>query len=131
MKNTIGTLVRSLSVRVIVMNARGCGNSDLITPQAYCGAYTGDVDAVVHHVRRRYPKSPLVGVGFSLGANILSKYVGEQANDCLLQAAIAVSNPWDLLNSSRSIDGSFFNRTFYSTALARNMCTLFKGAPHV
>lgn len=49
----------------------------LQTPQAYCGAYTDDLRQVVEAIHRRYPSSPLFAAGYSLGSNILVKYLGE------------------------------------------------------
>ena len=48
------------------------------TAQSYCGAYTEDLRYVIDHVKKSVsPKSPLFAVGYSLGANILVKYIGE------------------------------------------------------
>ena len=59
--------------RVVAFNARGCGESDILTPQLYSGAYTDDLRHTVRHVQQRIPSAPLVAVGFSLGANLLVK----------------------------------------------------------
>jgi predicted alpha/beta-fold hydrolase len=76
--------------RCVVMNARGCNGTQLVTPQLFCANYTDDVRQVVWHLQRRLPNAPLCAMGFSLGANILVKYLGEEAADCPLAAAIAV-----------------------------------------
>lgn len=46
----------------------------------------------------RYPEAPLFAVGFSLGANLLVKYLGEEGRlgERPLTGAIAISNPWNL-----------------------------------
>lgn len=56
------------------MNCRGCANSEIKTPQMYSGGYTDDLRVVLAHIQKRLaPNTPLVGIGFSLGSNILVK----------------------------------------------------------
>jgi predicted alpha/beta-fold hydrolase len=47
------------------------------TPQAFCAAYTDDVRQAMVFVAKRYPNSILLAAGYSLGSNILTKYIGE------------------------------------------------------
>ncbi len=48
------------------------------TPKGYCGAYTDDVREAVRHINeKRTPGTPFVAIGYSLGANIMVKYLGE------------------------------------------------------
>lgn len=37
----------------------------------------GDISEVVEHVGKRYPRANLYAAGWSLGANILVRYVGQ------------------------------------------------------
>lgn len=56
------------------MNFRGCADSDIITPQMYNGGYTDDLRTCLTHIQKRLaPNTPLVGIGFSLGSNVLVK----------------------------------------------------------
>lgn len=57
----------------VVCNFRGCAQTELTSMQLYCGAYTGDLRFAIDYIRRKSPKAPLFGVGFSLGANIITK----------------------------------------------------------
>ncbi|RRT38546.1 hypothetical protein B296_00046744 [Ensete ventricosum] len=45
--------------------------------QFYSASFTEDLCQVVSHVSTRYPKSKIYAVGWSLGANILVRYLGE------------------------------------------------------
>ena len=112
--------------RCVVLNSRGCGNSTLSSAQAYCGAYTDDIRQSIAHIARRLPQSPLIGVGYSLGANILTKFVGEEKDECLLSAAVSLGNPFDLLWSSRMLDHQWITRLVYSPVLAQNMIKLVR-----
>ena len=56
-----------------------CGerlNPDVPRIHTYGG--TGDLTAMVDYLRQQYPDMKYIGVGFSLGANILLKYLGER-----------------------------------------------------
>lgn len=45
--------------------------------QFYSASFLGDMCEVVAHVGNRYPKANLYAVGWSLGANILVRYLGQ------------------------------------------------------
>jgi len=61
------------------MNFRGCGGTPLTTPRGYTGAYTGDLRGVVQSISARLAEDvPLFLVGNSLGANLVTKYLGEE-----------------------------------------------------
>lgn len=79
------------------MNHRGCGGTRLTSGWSYSGAFTGDVRLAVSHIRHRYPEAPIYAVGYSLGANLLVKYLGEEGKRGYrpLAGAVAVSNPWN------------------------------------
>ncbi|RHY23207.1 hypothetical protein DYB32_009277 [Aphanomyces invadans] len=88
-----------------------------------CPAYTHDVREVVafvctHHIAKGVP---LMGIGFSLGANILLKYVGEEGAACLLTAAVSVANPYDFVVTNLHITHSWFHRWVYNAAMTRSL----------
>lgn len=84
----------------VVLNPRGCANSPVTTPRVFSGADSDDVRLVVEHIVRQRPGSTLMGVGWGWGANMLTKYLGEEAGSTPLMAAVALSNPFDLHQSS-------------------------------
>ena len=43
-------------------------------------------------------------LGFSLGANILVKYLGEEAEKTPFSAAISLSNPYDLVKADKRMN---------------------------
>lgn len=45
--------------------------------QFYSASFFGDMHEVVAHVSKRYPKANLYAVGWSLGANVLVRYLGQ------------------------------------------------------
>jgi predicted alpha/beta-fold hydrolase len=126
-KNQIFWLISRLSVRCVVINQRGCGGQNLSSPQAYCGAYTEDTAQAIAHISQRLPHSRLFALGFSLGANLLTKYCGEMGDNSKLTAAVALGNPFDFLLCSKMLEYTWFRRNFYSKGLCANMIKLFSG----
>jgi len=106
----IMTVAASLSkqgFRVACFNPRGRGGNELKSPFLYCAGYTEDLRRVVKHVYEKYPKaSAHIGIGFSLGSNYLAKFVGEEAENCLLSAAVCAGCPLDCLSMSNHFHNS-------------------------
>jgi hypothetical protein len=75
---------------------RGCGDLILTSPQAYDASKTGDVALAVNTIHARFPDAPLFLVGFSLGANIMVKYLGEEGPRAIgkVAGAVSISNPF-------------------------------------
>lgn len=72
------------------MNFRGCGHVKLCTPRGYNAAYTGDLRSVVNQISARLDKDVSIFlVGNSLGANIMTKYLGEEGRCGTLPSCIA------------------------------------------
>jgi predicted alpha/beta-fold hydrolase len=74
------------------MNLRGCGGVPLQTPRVYNGAYTGDIRYVVQSIVGRLNPSGtscIFLVGNSLGANLITKYLGEEGLSGSLPKAVA------------------------------------------
>lgn len=55
-----------------VVNSRGCAMSKITSNVLYNARATWDVRQVVTWLREKFPNRPLFGIGFSLGANILT-----------------------------------------------------------
>ena len=55
-----------------VVNSRGCARSKITSSVLYNARATWDVRQTVKWLRKQYPNRPLFGIGFSLGANILT-----------------------------------------------------------
>jgi predicted alpha/beta-fold hydrolase len=94
-------LARALArrgVRSVGLNFRSCGGEMNRTARFYHSGETEDLAFVLQHLHRTTPAQHLGALGFSLGGNVLLKFLGEQgprAGD-QLKAAVAVSVPYDL-----------------------------------
>ncbi|KAI5329305.1 PREDICTED: embryogenesis-associated [Prunus dulcis] len=115
---------RSKGWRVVVFNSRGCGGSPVTTPQFYSASFLGDMREVVAHVGNRYPKANLYAVGWSLGANILVRYLGQESDACRLSGAVSLCNPFNLVIADEDFRKGF--NIVYDKALASALSKIFK-----
>jgi predicted alpha/beta-fold hydrolase len=88
---------------------RSCGGELNRTRRFYHSGETTDLAMVIDRVAAEHPESPLVLAGYSLGGNVLLKFLGERGGDLppQLRAAAAVSVPYDLGRGSRHINRGF------------------------
>lgn len=109
-----------------VVNGRGCALSKITTPQLFNARATWDVRQTISYLRTIFPNRPLYAVGFSLGANILTNYVGEEGDRCVLKAAVACSNPWNLEISNVGLQRTWLGLEVYSRTMGGNMMKLYE-----
>ncbi|WP_226661385.1 hydrolase [Microbulbifer aggregans] len=93
--------------QVAVMHFRGCGGVPNLLPRAYHSGDSADPRWLAGQLRERFPATPLMAVGYSLGGNVLLKWLGEDGAQSLLSAAVSVSAPLDLHASSRRLQQGF------------------------
>ncbi|KAG0488587.1 hypothetical protein HPP92_007398 [Vanilla planifolia] len=110
--------------RVVVFNSRGCGNGPVTTPKFYSASFTDDLYEVVEHVSTCYPKSKIYAIGWSLGANILVRYLGEESHNCPLSGAVSLCNPFNLPVADEDFRKGF--NKIYDKALASSLRKIFK-----
>jgi uncharacterized protein len=103
---------------VLAWNFRSCGGAPNRLPRFYHSGETGDLTAVILRAAVDYRCIALVG--FSLGGNIVLKYLGEAPPHPAIVGAVAVSTPVDLAASARALDQRAGNRIY----LQRFMKTL-------
>lgn len=122
---SVNRLVKNEKFRVAVFNFRGCGGVKALTPRLYNGGDTRDFREAVEHIHSLSPSTRLFALGFSLGANLLVKYLGEEKENCLFSGAISIANPFDLLDCSNIFLTKFMQRKFYDSTLASGLVNLF------
>lgn len=88
---------------------RSCGSAPNLTRRFYHSGETGDLEMVVRRALARRPDAPLLLAGYSLGGNVLLKWLGEQGDRLSprIRGAAAVSVPFDLARGSRYIQRGF------------------------
>ena len=85
---------------VVLMHFRNCSTEVNRLPRAYHSGDTADLAFFINHLKQQFTARPIVAVGFSLGGNVLAKYLGEEQIHCPLSAAAVISAPYDLSSSS-------------------------------
>ncbi len=96
---------------VLAWNFRGCSGEPNRLLRAYHSGETGDLGAVIDRaVAAGYGRVALVG--FSLGGNVVLKYLGEAPPHPSVKAAIAISAPVDLAACARKLDQRWSNRLY-------------------
>ncbi|TNF36353.1 MAG: hydrolase [Deltaproteobacteria bacterium] len=81
---------------VTVLNLRGASGVPNRLARMYHSGDTDDARLIAGRLRADADGAPLVGVGFSLGANVLLKLLGETGEAAPLDAVVAVSPPFSL-----------------------------------
>jgi predicted alpha/beta-fold hydrolase len=110
----------SMDYASVVINFRGCGGTALATPKAYCGDSTQDILECINAIKLKAPCAKLIGVGFSLGSNVLLKLAAQMGQKCCFSAVVSLGNPYCLLGSLRNMDRTFLG-SIYSAAIAKNL----------
>ncbi len=106
-------------LRSAALNFRGCSGEYNHSSRCYHSGETGDIDFLYRTLRAREPDLPMAAVGFSLGGNVLLKWLGEQGNGVQLFAATAVSVPLVLSACASKLDSGFSK--LYRASLLREL----------
>jgi uncharacterized protein len=103
---------------VLRLNWRGAGPSMGKTRAVYHAGRSDDLHAVIGSMSGTLAGNGIVAIGYSLGANVLLKYLGERGALSHLRGAIAVSPPIDLHAAQQRI-AQRRNRRYQAYLLAR------------
>ncbi|PAJ73049.1 hydrolase [Pseudoalteromonas sp. NBT06-2] len=90
----------------VLMHFRNCSVAPNKTARAYHSGETSDARFLIQYLKQKFPEKKMVAIGFSLGGNMLSKYLGEYQNDSQLDAGAVISAPFDLASSCQVIQQS-------------------------
>lgn len=107
-----------LGIRAVRFNMRGCGSGRGLAKQIYHSGRSEDVFEAIKALKKEHPQSPIVLIGFSLGANIVLKLCGELNSlaGSFLSGVIAISPPVNLASSIRMMgdpQNAMYERYFY------------------
>ncbi len=94
--------------RACVLHFRDCGDYTNLLPRRY---HAGETNDLRHFLNTLQPSpesaqnsGPLLAVGYSLGGNVLLKYLGESGDTTPLRAASAVCVPLDLHECAKALN---------------------------
>jgi predicted alpha/beta-fold hydrolase len=114
-------LARGLAA--LALNFRGCSGEPNRLARNYHSGETGDLAHVVARLASERPGRPVLLAGFSLGGNVVVKYLGERGDElpAEVRGGAAISVPFDLAASARAIDGPGFWSWVYRERFLRRL----------
>ncbi len=104
---------------VAACNRRGHGGLELTAPQINTMGSTDDLRRQLAAIETRRPGAPLYGVGVSAGSGLLVRYLGEEAAQSRLRAAVALCPAYDIR------DAFHYAHRGYDRYLTRKMVQFF------
>lgn len=110
-----GKLLIDNGWNVCAVNYRGCSGEPNRLYQSYNAGKTDDLEAIITHLLNKGNYDKIALVGFSLGGNLLLKYLGEGRRVPVeIKRAVAVSAPLSLKGSLEEL--SKFHNWVYRTS---------------
>jgi len=110
--------------RGVCMHFRSCSGERNRLPRAYHSGETRDIAEVISQLQQRTPATLFAAIGFSLGGNVLLKWLGEMGEHSPLVAAIAISVPFELSKAAARINSGFSR--IYQWRLLHSLCKKIK-----
>lgn len=110
--------LKSAGYGVCFMHLRGCSDAPNRLPRSYHSGETRDLQAVVEYINNHLQTDIFGIIGFSLGGNILLKWLGEQGELAATKTAIAVSIPFQLEHAAERLEQGF-SRTYQKYLISK------------
>jgi predicted alpha/beta-fold hydrolase len=98
--------------RAVLLHFRSCGDELNRLPRGYHSGDTADLQEFMQYLHHKEPNTPIMAVGYSMGGNVLLKWLGESGANNPLIAAIAVSVPFELHIAAENIGKGFCGRLY-------------------
>jgi predicted alpha/beta-fold hydrolase len=110
------------------MNFRSCSGELNRRVRSYHSGETGDLNWAVEKILHLYPGHPVGIAGYSLGGNVLLKWLGERGSKVpnSVVGGAAISVPYDLKISASLIDSAGFNRSVYAHTFLKTLKEKFR-----
>ncbi len=107
-KHTADVLAKN-GYDIVAINYRGCGGEPNNLYKGYHSGCSDDLNATLKHINLNTAYQQLYIVGFSLGGNILLKYLAEYSSQIPSNfvKAVAFSTPIDLKGTSLQLSSTF------------------------
>lgn len=99
------------------VNFRGCSGEANLSYQSYNAGKTDDLESVINSILKKDKYTEIHLIGFSLGGNLLLKYLGERESfPKEIKKAVAISTPLSLKGSLESLN-QFYNWVYRNSFL--------------
>lgn len=114
---------RARGLACVALNFRSCSGEPNRLPRFYHSGETSDLTYVIDRLLSERPGRSLGLVGFSLGGNVVAKYLGERGEAAPdgVRAAAVISVPFDLAQCCAAIDGSDLASYVYRERFLRRL----------
>lgn len=105
-----------------ILNHRGCSGEPNRLDLTYHSGKTEDISFVVRHLKERGFLN-IYAVGYSIGGNMLLKFLGEShsSNVASIDKAVCISVPYDLAASVCLLEESFINHWVYARSMLNSL----------
>jgi len=90
--------------RPVFMHFRGCSGEPNRLPRSYHSGDTADLAQVVDYINRISDRPVHAAIGFSLGGNVLLKWLGQTGDSNPVHFGVAVSVPFILSDAARRLE---------------------------
>ena len=91
----------------IFMHFRGCSHEINRLDRSYHSGDTKDLEDIIKKIKTTFDRDIFAVIGFSLGGNVLLKWLGENQAKAKTTTAIAVSVPFQLADAGDRLEKSF------------------------
>lgn len=96
-----------LGLCAVVHHHRGCSGELNRLARGYHSGDTQDMSETFAYLQQQFPQAKLCAVGYSLGGNALTKYLGEFEGDSAIDRAVVVSAPLQLSACAKRLEKGF------------------------
>lgn len=102
---SLAKYLNSQKIDVISVNLRSCSGQDNKFLYAYHAGFTQDLECVINHIIKNHTYQSISLIGYSLGGNMVLKYMGEKGLNVpeIVKCCVAVSAPCNLEDSSKEL----------------------------
>ncbi len=129
--NTDSPLVKDMAIAfnavgmdVAAINFRGCSGEPNRTPMGYHLSYTKDLEYLVQRISKEQPERAIYLSGFSLGANVVTKFLADLGVKAMkeynIYGAAVNAVPFDL-TKTQAINEPGFSGTVYGDLLVNSL----------
>lgn len=109
---SLSDFVNYAGIDMIALNLRGCSGEDNRLFQTYHSGKSEDLNSVIEYILTNENYKEIYLVGYSLGGNLVLKYVGERREiSSIIKSAVGISVPCDL--EATAIKMSSLRNTLY------------------
>jgi predicted alpha/beta-fold hydrolase len=95
--------------RTVVFNWPGCDNK-LTKPYLQTTGDSKDLKLAVEHIHTHCPRALMMCVGYSLGGNLLLRYLGEDGHNTPFKSAIVLSTGYDVVEGAKKLTSNFYRK---------------------